>query len=248
MVAAGHPAPGEAARQPGCGSGEIRDFTQSGWRVSINSRAAGLGFSLPQRLTAEREGARSKLLVNAGQYGMSAELLLGAGQAQPDASHRRPPRRRYHELQTVSSSSISAIASKSAYATMVSSAARGPAGVPESEDLASGGPALKQATGTPLGAEITIKKSIPWVAAWRGKLGRAHDAARAQSHVATGLTSAQIAQIGVRLGLMYPFSWRDSAWAEGVGEKLTPVSLGRLLVRRGVSRGRGADRCRIPGC
>jgi hypothetical protein len=31
--------------------------------VSINSRSPGLGFSLPQRLTAEREGARLKLLV-----------------------------------------------------------------------------------------------------------------------------------------------------------------------------------------
>ena len=49
------------------GSGEIRDFTQNGWRVSINSRAAGLGFALPQRLTAERDGARLKLLVERWQ-------------------------------------------------------------------------------------------------------------------------------------------------------------------------------------
>ena len=60
----GIPAPGEASVNQDGGSGEIRDFTQSGWRVSINSRAAGLGFSLPQRLTAEREGARLKLFVN----------------------------------------------------------------------------------------------------------------------------------------------------------------------------------------
>jgi outer membrane lipoprotein LolB len=69
----GIPAPGEAsvnAEQ----SGEIREFTQRDWRVSVNSRIAGLGFSLPQRLTAQRiggegegqsegEGARLKLLV-----------------------------------------------------------------------------------------------------------------------------------------------------------------------------------------
>ena len=61
----GIPAPGEASINEDGGSGEIRDFTQSGWRVSINSRAAGLGFSLPQRLTAEREGARLKLFVQA---------------------------------------------------------------------------------------------------------------------------------------------------------------------------------------
>ena len=59
----GIPAPGESSVNQDGGSGEIRDFTQNGWRVSINSRAPGLGFALPQRLTAEREGARLKLLV-----------------------------------------------------------------------------------------------------------------------------------------------------------------------------------------
>ena len=59
----GIPAPGEATVNQDGGSGEIRDFTQNGWHVSINSRAPGLGFALPQRLTAEREGARLKLLV-----------------------------------------------------------------------------------------------------------------------------------------------------------------------------------------
>lgn len=63
----GIPAPGEAIVNQDGGSGEIRDFTQSGWRVSINTRAAGLGFSLPQRLTAERDGARLKLLVERWQ-------------------------------------------------------------------------------------------------------------------------------------------------------------------------------------
>ncbi len=58
----GIPAPGEAAVNA-ADTGEIRDFTQRGWRVVIDSRAPGLGFSLPQRLTAEREGARLKLLV-----------------------------------------------------------------------------------------------------------------------------------------------------------------------------------------
>ena len=63
----GIPAPGEASVNQDEGSGEIHDFTQSGWRVSINTRAAGLGFSLPQRLTAERDGARLKLLVERWQ-------------------------------------------------------------------------------------------------------------------------------------------------------------------------------------
>jgi len=59
----GIPAPGEASVNQDAGSGEIHDFTQGGWRVSINTRAAGLGFSLPQKMTAEREGARLKLFV-----------------------------------------------------------------------------------------------------------------------------------------------------------------------------------------
>src|SRR5690349_13775513 len=58
----GIPAPGESAVNA-ADSGEIRDFTQKGWRVNIQARAPGIGFSLPQRLTAEREGARIKLLV-----------------------------------------------------------------------------------------------------------------------------------------------------------------------------------------
>jgi outer membrane lipoprotein LolB len=57
----GVPAPGEASIEEA--AGEIRAFTQNGWRVSINARAPGLGFALPQKLTAEHEGARLKLLV-----------------------------------------------------------------------------------------------------------------------------------------------------------------------------------------
>jgi outer membrane lipoprotein LolB len=59
----GIPAPGDSELNQDAVSGEIRDFTQNGWRVSINSRAPDLGFALPRRLTAEREGARLKLLV-----------------------------------------------------------------------------------------------------------------------------------------------------------------------------------------
>jgi outer membrane lipoprotein LolB len=63
----GIPAPGEASVEQDDGSGEIHGFVQSGWHVRINSRMADLGFSLPQRLTAEREGARLKLLVERWQ-------------------------------------------------------------------------------------------------------------------------------------------------------------------------------------
>jgi outer membrane lipoprotein LolB len=63
----GIPAPGDVTLNQDTGTGEIHGFMQSGWRVSINARAPGLGFSLPQRLTAEREGARLKLLVERWQ-------------------------------------------------------------------------------------------------------------------------------------------------------------------------------------
>jgi outer membrane lipoprotein LolB len=60
----GLPAPGMPAERHEDGAGgAITDFQQDGWRVSINSRAPALGFSLPERLTAERDGARMKLLV-----------------------------------------------------------------------------------------------------------------------------------------------------------------------------------------
>jgi len=42
-------------------------FEQDGWKVSVQSRAPAMGFSLPQRLTIEREGARLKLLVESWQ-------------------------------------------------------------------------------------------------------------------------------------------------------------------------------------
>ena len=64
----GLPAPGSPAEKHEDGAGgAITGFQQNGWQVSINSRAPGLGFSLPARLTAEREGARLKLLVESWQ-------------------------------------------------------------------------------------------------------------------------------------------------------------------------------------
>jgi len=59
----GIPAPGEASVDADAASGEIRAFVQQGWRIGIDARAPAMGFSLPQRLTATRDGARMKLLV-----------------------------------------------------------------------------------------------------------------------------------------------------------------------------------------
>ncbi len=148
-------------------SGEIRDFTQNGWHVSINSRAPALGFSLPQRLTAEREGARLKLLVDRWQSvstgAMTKTMLVRAGQAQPDAAHRRPRPDGYHELQTVFQlidlcDRIEITVREDGAITRP----HGPAGVPEDEDLVvRAARALQAVSGTRLGAEISIKKRIP---------------------------------------------------------------------------------------
>lgn len=59
----GVPAPGSGAAVQDAQSGEISAFEQNGWNVRIDSRAPALGFALPKRLTAERAGARMKLLV-----------------------------------------------------------------------------------------------------------------------------------------------------------------------------------------
>lgn len=59
----GIPAPGESVLDQDAASGEIRGFQQQGWSVNINSRAPAMGFSLPQKLTATRDGTRLKLLI-----------------------------------------------------------------------------------------------------------------------------------------------------------------------------------------
>ena len=65
----GIPVPGETLAQPPQAdlTAQTAGFDQLGWRVTVNSRAPAMGFSLPQRLTIEREGARLKLIVDRWQ-------------------------------------------------------------------------------------------------------------------------------------------------------------------------------------
>jgi 4-diphosphocytidyl-2-C-methyl-D-erythritol kinase len=105
---------------------------------------------------------------------------------------------------------------------------RGPAGVPEAEDLVTrAAEALKAATGTRLGAEIAVTKRIPMGGGMGGGSSDAATTLRALDRMwETGLSTAQIADIGARLGADVPvFVHGSSAWAEGVGEKLEPVAL-----------------------
>ena len=106
----------------------------------------------------------------------------------------------------------------------------GPAGVPEDQDLVvRAARALKAATGSRLGANISVTKRIPLGG---GLGGGSSDAATTLVGLnqmwRTGLTSAQLAAIGASLGADVPvFVAGRSAWAEGIGEILTPVQLGK---------------------
>jgi 4-diphosphocytidyl-2-C-methyl-D-erythritol kinase len=106
---------------------------------------------------------------------------------------------------------------------------KGPAGVPEADDLVvRAAVALKSATGTPLGAEISINKCIPMGGGLGGGSSDAATTLVALNQMwKTGLSSVEIAAVGVKLGADVPvFVAGRSAWAEGVGEQLTPVRLG----------------------
>jgi 4-diphosphocytidyl-2-C-methyl-D-erythritol kinase len=105
----------------------------------------------------------------------------------------------------------------------------GPAGVPEADDLAvRAARALKDATGTPLGADIGIQKRIPLGGGLGGGSSDAATVLNALNRMwQTGLSLAEITAIGVKLGADVPvFVAGRSSWAEGIGEALTPVALG----------------------
>jgi 4-diphosphocytidyl-2-C-methyl-D-erythritol kinase len=106
---------------------------------------------------------------------------------------------------------------------------QGPAEVPEASDLTvRAARALKEATGTRFGAEIAIRKSIPIGGGLGGGSSDAATTLVALNQMwQTGLNCQEIAAIGARLGADIPiFVAGRSAWAEGIGDRLTPVSLG----------------------
>ena len=87
--------------------------------------------------------------------------------------------------------------------------------------------ALKAATGSPLGADISVLKRTPMGA---GLGGGSSDAASVLIALNAlwklGLSTAQLQKIGLTLGADVPFFVQGrSAFAEGVGELLTPVAI-----------------------
>ncbi|UGB38853.1 4-(cytidine 5'-diphospho)-2-C-methyl-D-erythritol kinase [Frateuria soli] len=103
-------------------------------------------------------------------------------------------------------------------------------GVPAEADLVVRAARLLQAeTGVATGAEIAVDKRIPMGGGLGGGSSDAATTLVALNHLwACGLDEDALADLAHRLGADVPVFVRGrSAWAEGVGERLTPVALPR---------------------
>ncbi len=102
----------------------------------------------------------------------------------------------------------------------------GAPGVPPEADLCvRAGLALKAATGCALGADIDVTKRIPLGAGLGGGSSDAATCLVALNRLwGLNLPTAEIARLGLKLGADVPvFVHGRAAWAEGVGERLTPL-------------------------
>ncbi len=135
----------------------------------------------------------------------------------------------YHELQTV----FQLIGFCDELAFEVTDSAEivrigGPAEVPADQDLVvRAARALQRATAHPNGARIHLRKRIPMGGGLGGGSSDASTTLVALNALwKTGLKIDQLAAIGVELGADVPiFVHGHSAWAEGVGDRLTPMAL-----------------------
>jgi len=101
-------------------------------------------------------------------------------------------------------------------------------GVPRESDLAlRAAHLLQQRTGCPLGVEIRLDKRVPVGGGLGGGSSDAATALVALNEIwATGLAEDELAELAIGLGADVPLFVRGhSAWAEGVGERLTPIEL-----------------------
>jgi 4-diphosphocytidyl-2-C-methyl-D-erythritol kinase len=104
----------------------------------------------------------------------------------------------------------------------------GPQGVPAESDLVvRAARALQAATGNRLGATLSVTKRIPLGGGLGGGSSDAATALVALNRMwECGLNDDELADIGVELGADVPVFVRGhSAWAEGRGERLTPLEL-----------------------
>lgn len=104
----------------------------------------------------------------------------------------------------------------------------GAAGVAESDDLlVRAAKLLKKESKSPLGAEIGIEKRIPMGGGFGGGSSDAATVLVALDRIwGLGLGEERLAALGATLGADVPVFVRGrNAWAEGVGERLTPIAL-----------------------
>jgi 4-diphosphocytidyl-2-C-methyl-D-erythritol kinase len=102
-------------------------------------------------------------------------------------------------------------------------------GVPEEYDLClRAARLLKDRTRSPLGAEIELVKCLPIGGGLGGGSSDAATVLIALNRLwKTGLSRSQLQGLGAELGADVPFFvFGESAFVEGIGEKLTPVALG----------------------
>jgi 4-diphosphocytidyl-2-C-methyl-D-erythritol kinase len=104
----------------------------------------------------------------------------------------------------------------------------GPEAIPADSDLTvRAAHALKTATGIALGADIRVRKRIPVGAGLGGGSSDAATTLLALNELwDCGLSPVELACLAATIGADVPvFVQGSSAWAEGVGERLTPVDL-----------------------
>lgn len=101
-------------------------------------------------------------------------------------------------------------------------------GVPAEDDLVvRAARRLQAATATPLGAEITLRKTLPMGGGVGGGSSDAATTLIALNHLwGTGLSRAALQELGLALGADVPFFlYGRDAFAEGVGEDFQPLTL-----------------------
>ena len=113
---------------------------------------------------------------------------------------------------------------------------------PDSDLTVRAAHALKAATGIRLGASLTVLKRIPLGGGLGGGSSDAATTLLALNELwGCGLSVDELARLGLPLGADVPVFVRgSSAWAEGVGERLTPVELPErwyIVIHPGISVG-----------
>lgn len=107
----------------------------------------------------------------------------------------------------------------------------GPAALDAGQDLCvRAATLLREASGVQAGADISLQKRLPMGGGLGGGSSDAATTLVALNRLwGAGLSTAELAQLGLKLGADVPvFVHGLAAWAEGVGEQLTPVDNQRL--------------------